>query len=331
MLLQIFRGTGPGVVILIVFIAILLWISPFVNPHISSELYYDGDPMPLYALLKTITGSNYTVGVIFAFSMVLIMAYLLVSFNTAVIFINERTFLPAVIYVLLSGLFPACQILNPVLPAALFLMLAAGKIMKTYRLQGIAYDLFDAGFFISTGSLFYANFIWFGTLLIIGIILLRAAGLREIFIALTGMITPYALTSGFYYVLNKDPETVFSILKKSITEDLPGYAMPGFQRITLIFLGLVILFSILHLLSALNTEKIRSRKTFYLLFWILFIAGTIFVVSPSVSVDIVWLAGIPVSYFLANFLVFFRRKAIKEITFVLFFLLIFTIQILEII
>lgn len=331
MLLRILRGTGPGVVILIIIIAILLWISPFVNPHISSELYYDSDPMPLYALLKAITGSSYAVGLIFAFSMMMLMAYLLVSFNTSVIFISERTFLPAVIYVLLSALFPAFQVLNPVLPASVFLVLAAGKIMKTYRVQGIAYDLFDAGFLISTGCLFYADFIWFGALLVIGIILIRPAGLREFFIALTGMVTPFALTSGFYYVLDKGPETVFLILERSITGDMPDYALEGFSLVVLMLLGLFILFSILHLLPVLNTGKISSRKTFLLLFWILFIAGTIFILSPSVSVDIIWLAGIPVSYFLAHFLVFLRRKVIAEISFALFFLLVFLIQILELV
>ncbi|MBW6500422.1 MAG: hypothetical protein K0B05_03425 [Bacteroidales bacterium] len=331
MLLRILRGTGPGVVILIIVIAILLWIGSFLNPHISYELYYESDPMPLYALLKSITGGNHAVGLIVTFSMVLLMAYLLVSFNTSVIFISERTFLPAVVYVMLSALFPAFQVLNPVLPASIFLVLAAGKIMKTYRVQGIAYDLFDAGFLISTGCLFYANFIWFAALLVIGIILIRPAGLREFVIALTGMATPFALTSGFYYVLDKGPETVFLILERSITGDIPDYALNGFSLLVLILPGLLLLFSILHLLPVLNTGKISSRKTFYLLFWILFIAGAIFIFSPSVSFDIIWLAGMPVSYFLAHFLIFFRRKVITEISFALFFLLVFLIQILELV
>jgi hypothetical protein len=329
MLLRVLRGTGPGVVILIVIIAIMLWISPFVNQHVLYELYYDSDPMPLYALLKAITGGNHAVGLIVAFSMVLLMAYLLVGFNTSVIFISERTFLPAVVYVLLSALFPAFQVLNPVLPASVFLVLAAGKIMKTYRLQGIAYDLFDAGFLISTGCLFYANFIWFGSLLVIGIILIRPAGLKEILIALTGMATPFALTSGFYYLLDKGPETVFLILERSITGDIPDHTVGGFSIVVLILLGLFILFSIMHLLPVLNTGKISSRKTFYLLFWILFITGMNFIFSPSVSVDIIWMAGIPLSYFLAHFLIFFRRKVIAEISFALFFFLVFMIQILE--
>ncbi len=101
--------------------------------------------------------------------MVSLMAFLLVNFNTTVFFIHERTFLPALIYILFGGFFPDHQLLNPVLPASIFLMLAVMRIMESYHITGTAYSYFDAGILISTGSLFYANLIWFGLIVIIGI------------------------------------------------------------------------------------------------------------------------------------------------------------------
>ena len=64
---------------------------------------------------------------ILSFLMVSLMAFLLVNFNTTVFFIHERTFLPALFYVLLGGFFPDHQLLNPVLPASIFLMLAINE------------------------------------------------------------------------------------------------------------------------------------------------------------------------------------------------------------
>ena len=75
--------------------------------------------------------------------------------------------------------------------------------MEAYRIQGIAYNFFDAGILIGIGSLFYANLIWFGLLVIIGIALLRTGNIKEIAISFIGLLTPYIMTFGIYYVLGK--------------------------------------------------------------------------------------------------------------------------------
>ena len=90
--------------------------------------------------------------------------------------------------------------MNPVIPASIFLMMAIMRIMDGYHKTGTAYNYFDAGLLISTGSLFYANLIWFGLLVIIGIALLRTGNLKEIVISIFGLLTPYLITFGLYYV-----------------------------------------------------------------------------------------------------------------------------------
>ena len=75
--------------------------------------------------------------------------------------------------------------------------------MESYRIPGIAYNFFDAGILIGIGSLFYANLIWFGLLLIIGIAILRTGNIKEIAISVIGLVTPYVMTFGIYYVWGK--------------------------------------------------------------------------------------------------------------------------------
>ena len=95
-------------------------------------------------------------------------------------------------------------------------MLAIMRIMDGYRIQGIAYNFFDAGILISTGSLFYANLIWFGLLVIIGIALLRTGNIKEIAISVLGLVTPYILTFGIYYVLGKDLKNYLSLIEYNL-------------------------------------------------------------------------------------------------------------------
>ena len=48
---------------------------------------------------------------------------------------------------------------------------------------------------------------------------------------------------------------------------------------------------------------------------------------PSASVEIVWLASIPVSYFLTHYFVFVKKKLVPDILFSLLFVFILLIQI----
>jgi len=326
MLLRLFKGTNPGVIFLIALTMGILWVSAFINPQIAPQAVYEENPMVLYGLIIKITGSNLASGVIFSFLSLTIMLFLLVGFNTSVFFINVRTFLPALFYILFSAIFPQQQVMNPVLPASIFLMIALMRIMSAYREKGTAFNFFDAGMLISIGSMFYANFIWFGLLLVVGIALLRTGNIKEISISILGLLTPYILLSGFYYVLGIDIGAFLADLNYNLFGRTPGYS---FSRLILAFIvlsGIIILVSIVFLMMRISTKKIKSRKTFYLLLWTLFISLVLYLVLPSASVEMIWITGIPASYLLTNYFVFVRKKIIPEILFSGIFILVILIQ-----
>ncbi|NMC37548.1 MAG: hypothetical protein GYA41_04410 [Bacteroidales bacterium] len=329
-MLNKFRGVTPDVVILIVVISILIWIGAFLEPHPPSSLDFENRSMPLFSLLLSITGFNALVSVIAAFFLVLLTAFLLVNFNTSVFFIGARTFLPALIFVLFTGLFPEQQMMNPVLPASIFLILALRRIIDAYKAQGTAYSLYDAGFLLSVGSLFYANFIWFGILLIAGIALLRTGNLREIVISLLGLATPWFLVFGFYYVLGKDLNGLNELIRYNLSGKESGFALSRVTIAVLIIDTIILLISTANLITVINKKKIRSRKTFVLLIWAFLIAiGTVIFVR-SVSVEIFWLAAVPASYFISHYFVFAgRRRIIPEVYFLILFLGIALTQVLH--
>ena len=328
MLLRQFKGTGPGTIFLIIVTLLAVWASAFIKLQGHFSLYFDLDPMPLYGILSYLIGTNPLPGIIFTLLLVSLMAFLMVNLNTNIFFINERTFLPALIYILLSGLFPQYQLLNPAIIAAMFLTLAIRRIVEAYRIQGTAYNFFDAGILIGIGSLFYANLIWFGLLVIVGIALLRTWNIKEIAISVIGLVTPFILTFGIYYVLGKDIKNLLSLLEYNLLGKSTSYTFTRLTVVAVTFAGLSTLVSIVYLLMLMNTKKITSRTTFSLLLWVFLIAMGVYFMVPSVSVEIVWLAGIPVSYFWAHYFVFIKKKLVPEIFFSLFFVFILLIQIL---
>ena len=327
MLLRIFKKTSPGVIFLIIVILIAIWVSAILNQRLHPRFIYETDPMPLYGLIKLMIHNSHNLGVIISFLMVSLMAFLMVNFNTTVFFINERTFLPALFYVLFGGFFPDQQLLNPVIPASIFLILAIIRIMDGYHKTGTAYNYFDAGILISTGSLFYANLLWFGLLVIIGIALLRTGNLKEIVISIFGFLTPYLITFGLYYVIGKDTGALMKLLGDNLFTRSTYYPFPRLTIVALIFSGSLILVSIIQLIRHMNTKKIKSRKTFSLMIWTFLISITVYFALPSASVEIVWLTSIPVSYFLTHYFVVVKKKLVPEIFFSLLFVFILFIQI----
>ena len=326
MLLKLFKGISPGVIFLIALTLGALWVSAFLNPQMPAPAVYETIPMPLYVIIKEITGNNLLGGVIFSLLAVTILIFLLVSFNTSVFFINERTLLPALFYILFSALFPRLQAMNPVIPASIFLMIALMRIMKAYRKQGTAFNFFDAGILISIGSLFYINILWFGLLLIIGIALLRTGNIKEIAISILGLLTPYILTIGLYYVLGKDIGAFMADINYNLFGKTAEYSFSRLTIIVLILTGIIFLISTALLLMRMSSKKIKSRKTFYLLLWMLFISLVLYLLLPSVSVEMIWITGIPASYIIAHYFVFVKKKIIPEIMFSGMFVLVILLQ-----
>lgn len=327
MLLKQFKRTGPLTIFLIVLILLFMWTGPVISMKNRFALYFDIDSMPLYALVSIVTGTHPVSGIIFSVLLVSAMAFLMVNLNTSLFFINERTFLPALFYILTGGLFPQYQLMNPAIFGALFLMLAIKRIMESYRIQGTAYNFFDAGMLIGTGTLFYANLIWFGIITIIGISLLRTWDPREIVLSLVGLVTPFILAMGIYYVSGNLPYDFIYLLDYNLFGRTAEYAFNPLIVVAVLTTGSMAFLAIAHLFVNIGTKKIQSRKTFALLLWILVASIIIFLVVPSVSVEMIWIAAIPVSYFLTHYFIFIRRKLVPEILFILFFALILFLQV----
>jgi hypothetical protein len=254
---------------------------------------------------------------------------MLVNFNTSAFFISERNFLPALIYILLSGYFPQYQIMNPVLPAAVFLILGIRKIIESYKVQGTAFSFFDAGMLISVGSLFYASLIWFGLLLIIGIAILRPGSIKEVIISIIGLVVPVFIIYGFFYVTGKDMNSLVSAVTYNLFAKDVNYSIPWLTLIVLAISGITVLISVAQLLSAINSKKIKSRKTFILFLWTFIIVACVYSLFNPVSEEIVWIAVIPPSYFLSHYFVFSRRKLLPEIMLVVLFVLAALVQVVN--
>lgn len=325
MIVKELRKTGPGIVAVIVLMALLFWLKPFFE---LPQPFSGNGQMPLYRLLESFLDKSPFAGIFLSFVLIIYIAFLLINFNTSDFFITERTFLPGVIFVLLSGLIPQNQVFNPVLPSALFLILALRKIMNTYKIQGTAFDFFDAGILISTGSLFYGGLIWFGLLIMAGIFILRPFNLKEVLISLLGFFTPWCILFGFYYVMSWDIKSLMSLINDNLFGHLPVFKFSRINNLAGAVFFIAVTISLFHLISLINNKKIKARKTFFLLILGFFLSLILYFVLPSVSIEIFWLTAIPSSYFITHYFIFSRNRIVPEIMFSVLVLMVILSQLL---
>lgn len=326
MLLKFFKGKDPGVIFMITILFMALWAGTFIHPEGLSDVSTESAGMPLFNLLVSIFTPGNLPALFLSAALSVAMLFLLINFNTTIFFINERTFLPALLFIMFVGLFPEYQKLNPVLPASVMFMVALKRIMAGYHRQGVAYNFFDAGILISTGSLFYANLIWFGIIILIGIVLLRTISVSEIALMLLGLTTPYLITFGLYYVACYDLKDLLEAISEKLFARSEEYNFSRIAIVTLILYLVILVISTGYLLMLQNSKKIKSRKTFSLLIWIFVTSIAVFFLVPSASVEVIWMAAIPESYILSHFFIYNRKKIVSEILFTTLFLLVLVIQ-----
>jgi hypothetical protein len=328
MLLRLYKGAVPRSLFMVIVILLAVWVTAFKIPVADTAVSFEGNPMPLYAILKMLPGINPIYGIVFNLLLFLLIAFILVNFNTSIVFIGERTFLPALFYALVTGLFPQCRDFNPVLPASLFLIMAVIRIIDSYHKPGVAYNFFDAGLLIGTGSLFYANLIWLGIIIIVGIVIIRTANILEIVVSLLGLITPFFFLFGIYYVTGKDLTQLLSILIFNLFGNHQHYEFTLWHLVALAGASFILFISVAYLLLNISKKKIKSRATFSILIWMFFLLIGVYILVPSVSIELIWLIAIPASYFLSHYFLFARKKLVNEIFFTMIFLLVLLVQVL---
>jgi len=327
MIVSSYKGIKPFVLFLILLTGMVFWLKAVVVPE-AVNFPFDTHSLPFYHWTGEFLYDLPILSVIAGFLLSLILGSLLVRLNTTYFFINQRTYLPALFFILGSSIFVSLQRVNPVLLASLFLMVAIDRMFGTYKNSKTSFQYFDAGILIGLGSLFYVNLIFYLPVLWIGMVILRPFVWREWLVTIFGFTTPLALTIAIHYLIQGEIMSLISNFMENLTEP---YHFGGFNHSHLLsfsFLGLMILVCSLYMIRAYSGKKISSRKYLKIMLWIFIITLIIYFFAPSASVELIFILFIPLSYLFTNFFISIRSPWLCDILFVLFLASIVVVQVL---
>jgi len=317
-MLAIFRNNNFLSVFLIPLIAAALWFNAFEQPPILPVKH----TMPLYETLWYILGNSFTVKIWVAFFLIIFEAFYLNLIFDKHNFLNRKSFLPAIIYVLLVSSFKEAQQLNPIICAMLFLMFAFSKIVKTYRQDSASSEIFDASILISIATLFYFPVIIIYPIIWVALIVIRPFIWREWIISLSGFILPYLFVFMAYYWFNRVSFFVFDKIVFPASFHLQDiFSESVYTKITLSIFALFALLGIINSIAKVSTNTIFARNMAVIMVWTLLLSIATFFLSPQASIVYFLCSFIPITYYFSNMFINIKKMWLGEILFISFILL----------
>jgi hypothetical protein len=316
MILRILKSREPFDYLLYLVVGVLFWAISFRFPN--PYPFFDGENESiLYHFVDNFTSNYPLVQAILSLVMVLFIAFLIQQINSKYTLIKARTKLPAVIYIIIIGGFTAMHTLHPVFFAATFMLLGINSLFSIFNSPKPQPEIFNAGLFIATGSLFYFNLIVLLPAFLIAIsILRRERKWREFMVLIIGFLIPvaFALTYAFFTDQLNDAFLVFQQnIFSRINHFKTNYPLQGFLGL-LIFLTIIGSFKIM---QQYDTRKVSIRKYYSVLFVVFFFSILSFMFVPATSLEMLVIAVIPVTILISNLFVSIESVFWRELLFTL--------------
>lgn len=231
---------------------------------------------------------------------------------------TEKTFLPALLYLMASSVFFELDTLTPLLLGMTFIIFSLNYLISFSKEGENNRQLFKAGFILGLGALCYLPLVLFLVVALFAIILFASSSFRSSLLLLCGFIFPYSVVLT-YYLYTGSLANFFNfhlIPDWNFQVDflLEPAAVLKILAIPLVFLVLTVLHTITHAPGLNYQAKILQL----MLIW-LPVAVVIAFIGKKISTQALFLLLPALAYFGTAFFLQIRKAVIREVFFLVFF------------
>ncbi len=323
MLIGSFNANKPLLIPLLLFLTAMLYLPAILEPS-SFPVITDSAPLSKWLLPFIYWNKLVAVGV--GMALVLTQAFLINALLNRIKFFPRINFVPALMFVTVSGMFVDFLMPGPQMLANTFIILVLVRLFNIYKSGQCNVEIYDVGFLISVASLFSLPALSLALLLFIGLASLRPFSFREWFIALAGIVTPYFLLGTYYFWTD---QLAFFINEHFGSVALQTALPSGFGlafKVIGPFVLLMLLAAAWYLQINYLKSNIQVRKYLVLIIWCLLLLGASFVLDDGVTLKHFTIINVPLSIILSYFMLNIRVRNGAEYIFGVFFLLILVLQ-----
>lgn len=203
------------------------------------------------------------------------------------------TLFPGLFYILIASALPEFLQLSPLHLANTFYIIALSELFKVYKKPSAADNIFNVGFWIAVGSLFYFSYLIFIILGLVGLNILRAFSLRERLMVLCGALVPYILTGVAAYWMDNWAGFVQQQFANNIGFLDVRIPLNTTHYLQIIFVAIFLLLAIFSY-GLYNAKKnIQVQKKFTVLYWSLFFAALTLLFQAGIQADHLLVVAVP--------------------------------------
>lgn len=268
---------------------------------------------PLEASLDAMVANNILITQILTAALVFVISLAITRITIRNVIFLERTYMPALIFLVISsGYYNSLFSFRPLL-ATLALTFSISAMARSYSRKSLASgDYVVSGFWFGCGIVLFFPAIMVLPILFIGLILFRFWDIREWVSAIAGLLMPIATSLMIYLLSGVDMQLLWSGIVSFSTTYSGGILSPirGINLLQWTFIGIIVVLLILSVISFFIQRKNYSVKPYinYLFFiWfaiIVILGGTLL---PLRTIYLLPIVALPLSVILPSF--FNGRKA----------------------
>jgi hypothetical protein len=283
--------------ILVPSIILLFWVRVFLFDGVQ-PISFDGFSMPLWEwLVRPVFGQSTFGAALFSYVLVVMNAFTVNRLVGRYGLLGQQSVLPALFYgLLVSGFLPVQQ-LNAVWVFSFFFLLAIERIMGATGSSRKEARCLDSSLLFGIGSLMYAKGLYLYPLILVAIGVLRLLSVRTFFAGLIGLLLPFLLSAGYFFIFGRTQEFLVYILL-NLLSNTGQFSHNLASQIYLPLMVLLTLAGMLNVFRYLSVQKIITRKHFRVIIWITFLTSAA-CLTPFFSVEIAPLVAIGPSIVIA--------------------------------
>lgn len=244
---------------------------------------------------------------VLVFIQAILINYLVNQYNL----LGKSTFLPALMYITVSGLFIPFLMLSPPLICNFLVIWMLFKMFELYKgdeTKSISYDL---GMIVAIGAMIYLPFIYMFLAIWVAMVIFRPFDWREWIACVIGFITVFFFLAVFYY-LNDKLGQFFEIWLPLATKFPMHININYYNYLVLIPVIVVLALCFFKLRQNFFKSYVQTRKSFQLLFFIFIIGSLSFYIRTDFHIDHFLLCAVPAAVFFAYYFLYATTRWFYE-------------------
>jgi hypothetical protein len=310
------RQQSPLSVLIIILLGVVLWLPGFFIPQfVPKEV-----AMPIWQLVSPFAQDYPVLSRIFGLVLLLAEAFIFNLILQQHQLLNKKSWLPALLFVVLGSCTPELLQLTPELLALLLLLPVMYLLLQTYRMEKAYGHAFNIGVLIALASLIHLPSIVFLVFALVALTIFRPFIWREWLILLFGLLIPYIYVSAWFFW--KDQLSAFyqnQLIEPILQRDF-FLKLPAIDYALTLVLGILLLAATGRFITGSGTATLKTRKGISMMIWFLVIALPAVLLAQHFGVMVFLFTLPPLAFLIANYFLQAQRIWLAELLFALLLL-----------